>query len=480
MSNSPGSRPGSGARPAAVRRPHHALIALLIACLTGLGMTTAAVAADGDLVKVFVVQDPGQTGGTPVTLAEIAQATLGDETRAGDIFTLNRGLAQKDGDSLNSPDETLHPGWILRLPQDASGPDVQLARDTSAGQTTGSGDQGQGTAAPTGSGSPTGQTAVFAIPLASAIAVAGAFLLALVTAAIVSRRGITSWAAAVGRAVRRLGDPARRRRRLAVRRSTGLRFATDADSVRRAYDTLADFAATPLRDAVPVHALRVDDTGVLAWLDTTQAPDPTWTHIDGPRWQRPASAADWLNRPETTTPADPGEALLVRVGTDQEDCPVFVDLSRLDGVLSVTGNAAVARDVVQNLLAEVARNRPQTPVTVLAGADGSPLPAVPPGLNHLTRVEPSTARADTARMDTATPGAVRSPAHRHPVVGLVVVAGTPGPRETAELEALCGPRGAGWTGFVYGDATSAHWQWHADDEGCVTVPVLPLRLTVPT
>jgi hypothetical protein len=475
MSNSPGSRPGSGARPAKPSRPSHTFIALLIACLAALGVTAAtAVAADGDLVKVFVVQDPAQTGGTPVTLGEIAKDTLGDETRAGDIFTLNRGLAQKDGDSLDSPDEALRPGWILRLPEDASGPDVQLARDTSAGQSAGSGDQGQGTAAPTDSGAPAGQTAVFAIPLTSAVAVIGAFVLALVTAAIVSRRGIKSWAAAVGRAVRRLGDPARRRRRLAVRRAIGLRFAADADSVRRAYDTLAAFAATPRRPAVPVHALRVDDSGVLAWLDSAEAPDDTWTNVDGPRWQRPASAAGWLNRPSVAAPADPGEVLLVRVGTDEDGCPVFVDLSRLDGVLSVTGNAAVARDVVQNLLAEVARNRPETPVTVLAGADGSPLPVVPPGLNQLTRVEPP-----VTRTDTVTPGAVRSPAHRHPLVGLVVVAGTPGPRETAELEALCGPRGAGWTGLVYGDAINTHWQWHADDEGCVTVPVLPLRLTAP-
>ncbi|MEU6349792.1 hypothetical protein ABZ896_10760 [Streptomyces sp. NPDC047072] len=474
MSDSPGAKAGSGARPATARRPLQALIGLLIVCLAGLGVAAAAAAADGDLVKVFVVRDPAQTGGTPVTLPEIAKATLGDESRAGDIFALNRGLVQKDGSSLDSPDESLHSGWILRLPEDASGPDVQLARDTSGGAATGSGDQPRGTTAPTDSGSSTGQTTVFAIPLASAVAVAAAFVLALVTVAIVSRRGIRSWAAAVGRAVRRLGDPARRRRRLAVRRSTGLRFATDTDSVRRAYETLGDLAATPRRPALPVHALRVDDTGVTAWLDAPDAPDDSWTHVEGPRWQRAASAGGRPARPGAAAPSDSGEALLVRVGTDQDDCPVFVDLSRLDGVLSVTGNAAVARDVVQNLLAEVSRNRPGTPVSVLGGADGSPPPVVPSGLSPLTRVEPPAAKADTVAT-----GTVSSPAHRHPVVGLVVVAGTPGPRETAELEALCGQGGAGWTGLVYGDATGAHWQWHVDDEGWVTVPVLPLRLTVP-
>ncbi|GGN44765.1 hypothetical protein [Streptomyces fuscichromogenes] len=474
MSDSPGSRPGSGARLATARRLLQALTGLLLVCLAVFGAPAAAMAADGDLVKVFVVQDPAQTGGTLVTLGAIAKSTLGDESRAGDIFTLNRGLTQKDGSSLNSPDEALHPGWILRLPEDASGPDVQLARDTSGGQTAGSGNQVDGTAAPTDGSSSTGNTAVFTIPLASAIAVASAFVLALVTAAIVSRRGIKAWAAAFGRAMRRLGDPARRRRRLAVRRSIGSRFAADADSVRRAYEALGDFAATPQRPAVPVHALRVDESGAMAWLDTAEAPDDTWALVDGACWQRSASNVGWLDRPDAVPQANTGEALLVRVGTDEADCPVFVDLSRLDGVLSVTGNAAVARDVVQNLLAEVARNRPETPITVLGGADGSPLPAVPPTLRQLPRVEQPLLRADTT-----TPSIIRSPSNRHPVVGVVVVAGTPGPRETAELEALCGPQGSGWTGFVYGDAVGAHWQWHADEEGCVTVPVLPLRLTVP-
>ncbi|TFE37096.1 hypothetical protein E3E14_30240 [Streptomyces sp. ICN441] len=474
MSNSPGARPGSGARPAAVRRPPYALVALLIACLAGLGVAAPpATAADGDLIKVFVVRDPARTGGSPVTLGVIARSTLGDEARAVEIFTLNRGLAQRDGDSLDSPDEALRPGWILRLPADASGPGVQLARNTAAeGQTANTGGRGQdqgATSAPADAGS----AAVFAIPLATAVAVVGAFLLALVTAGIMGRRRLRSRAAAVGRAVHRLGAPARRRRRLAVRRATGRRFATDADSVRRAYGALGDFTATPRRPEVPVHALRVDDAGVHVWLEDSDTAGDPWTHVDG-RWRRnPTAAIGRLEPPGGATRAEMGEALLVRVGTDRDNWPVFVDLSRLDGVLSVTGDPAVARDVVQNLLAEVARNRPETPVTVL-GADGSPPPVVPPGLRPLPHVEPS-----AIRRSAATPGTVRSAAYRRPVRGLVVVAGTPGAREKATLEALCGPGGAGWTGLVYGDVVSAHWRWHADDEGKVEVPVFPLRLTVP-
>ncbi|MEU6549577.1 hypothetical protein ABZ915_04675 [Streptomyces sp. NPDC046915] len=47
----------------------------------------------------------------------------------------------------------------------------------------------------------------------------------------------------------------------------------------------------------------------------------------------------------------------------------------------MTGAQLVARDVVQNLLAEIARTRPGTPVTVLRGTADAPPLAVPPTLH---------------------------------------------------------------------------------------------------
>ncbi|MEV0476826.1 hypothetical protein AB0I50_44355, partial [Streptomyces prunicolor] len=87
--------------------------------------------------------------------------------------------------------------------------------------------------------------------------------------------------------------------------------------------------------------------------------------------------------------------------------------------------------------------------------------------------------ADEDQLRRAYAGTVRAGAARRPVRGLVVVAGTPGEREAAELAALCGPGGAGWTGLVYGEAEGAHWRWHTDADGHVDLPVLDVRLTVP-
>lgn len=480
MTNGAGDKPEHGpATDRAHRLPRtllHALAALLAACLMALGGAAAASAAPAadDLIKVFVVPDPAQTGGQLATLQSIATATLGDASRAGEILTLNRGQAQQDGGALNSADDQLHPGWILRLPQDASGSDVQLARDTgSQNSASAAPSSGQQSAAPS-----TGKSAAFTFPLAAAVALLGAILLALITAGIVGRRKVRAAYAAVLRTVWRLGEPMRRRRRLALRRATGRRFATDADSVRRAYGVLGDFAPGRQQPERPVHALRVDGSGVTVWLTASDTVDAPWTNIDGTRWRRPAAtAAGWLSTGDDTTSASQASiaaSCLVRAGTDADGEPVFVDLSRLDGVLSVSGDRAVARDVVQNLLAEIARTRPETPVTVLRGADSALPLTVPTELRQLPRVDaPAPVAPDAGR------GTVRAGAARRPVRGLVVVAGTPGEREAAELAALCGPGGAGWTGLVYGEVEGAHWRWHTDADGHVDLPVLDVRLTVP-
>jgi hypothetical protein len=479
MSNGAGQVPDHRPRTVTAHRIPQALLyaltTLLAAFLVAIGAAGSAEAAapGDDLIKVFVVQDPAQTGGQLATLQSIAAATLGDAARADEIFDLNRGLTQKDGGALSSPGDQLHPGWILRLPKDASGPGVQLAKDT-GGQGNASTPPASGSTAPPGTGDE--QSTMLTVPLAAVIAILGAILLALVTAGIVGRRKVRAGFAAVRRGLNKLGEPARRRRRLAQRRATSRWFDADVDSVRRAYGTLGEFAATDREPERPVHALSVDDAGVTVWLSASDAAGAPWTSIDSTRWRRPAAAP---GRPGpgdggVTSPADLSTACLVRAGTGADGRPVFVDLSRLDGVLSVTGEKVVARDVVQNLLAEIARTRPGTPVTVLRGTADAPSLAVPPSLQQLPQVTPQHVTAPVPAQGTA-----RGAASRRPLKGLVVVAGTPNGREATELAALCGPGGAGWTGLVYGETQDAHWRWYTDGYGHVDIPVLDLKLMVP-
>src|SRR5690242_16471642 len=107
-------------------RTAHAAAVLVLFVAAYVTAITPAHADDG-VEKVFVVANPSQTGGQVPTLQSIAASTLNSQARAGEIFNLNRGLRQPDGGVLSTPQDRLHPGWILRLPQDATGADVRLA-----------------------------------------------------------------------------------------------------------------------------------------------------------------------------------------------------------------------------------------------------------------------------------------------------------------------------------------------------------------
>jgi hypothetical protein len=425
------------------------IIAVLLCLLAAFAATPAH--ADDGVIKVFVVAAPAQTGGRLPTLQSIARSTLNNQARAGEIFTLNRGLRQPDGGVLSTPQDRLHPGWILRLPSDATGADVRLARDTRRPV----------------SGGPPSSTLTFRLDVA--LAVLGAVLLAVLTAVIVYRRRLARWGLVIARQLYRFGEPVRRRRRLNLRRGLSRRFAADSDTLRRAYDIIAPLAATNRRPETPVHAVRVDNAGATVWLPASDSLGSPWQHIDSTRWRKPVVGH------HSGEPGPRTAVCLVRVGTDAERHPVFVDISRLDGVLAVTGDRTVARDVVGNLLSEIARSLPNIPVMILRSADGSGPPAIPAGLVQVDEPPaPRPVKAQAAR------GTVRAASKRRPLRGLVVMTGVPATPEAAQLAALCGPGGAGWTGLVCGDVdTAVHWRWRAGSDGIVEIPTLGLQLTVP-
>ncbi|MEV6860635.1 hypothetical protein AB0M44_06490 [Streptosporangium subroseum] len=452
---------------------------MLLAVWSTLYLGGAALAADAaDVVKVYVVRTAEQNGGTPDSLALIAARTLGDGNRAGEIFDLNRGRAQADGTALTNPGD-LRPGWILRLPEDANGPDVQLAQE-SGGDGAAQPD-GAASTAPDGAGTqpfvqgsqpPTQASNTIVLPLPAVLAGLGAFLLALLTAAIVARQQVRRLFAAMARAIRRLGDPVRRARRLRFRTSLAAAFAGDGESLRTAHGAVAELTG---RKGHAVHAVSVDDAGVTAWVATADAPPAPWQDLGEARWRRPAGAFAPPTQPAYGTGSQLPSPSLVAVGVDEQGGKVFVDLSRLDGVLSVTGDPGVARDVVQGLLAEVARSKPAVPVAVLQ-TTGGPAVALPGTMRRIERFDPRPAGAPATAREA---GTLRAAARLHPLEALLVASGTPTAQEAADLLALCGPGGAGWTALVCGDAQGAHWRWWAAPDGSVEIPLLRLTVTVP-
>lgn len=86
---------------------------------------TTSVASTRPKVKYYIV--PRSSNGAAQTLFKIAAATLGDGHRFMEIFNLNKGRLQPNGRRVESP-SVIEPGWILRLPGDASGSGVHFGQ----------------------------------------------------------------------------------------------------------------------------------------------------------------------------------------------------------------------------------------------------------------------------------------------------------------------------------------------------------------
>jgi hypothetical protein len=106
------------------------VLAVILAVFWPGAVAVAAVAETGSHassspapVKYYIVPAAGQ--GSADSLYLIAARTLGNGSRYKEIFDLNKGRLQPNGGRLEDPGE-IEPGWILRLPADATGAGVHF------------------------------------------------------------------------------------------------------------------------------------------------------------------------------------------------------------------------------------------------------------------------------------------------------------------------------------------------------------------
>ncbi|GGK76340.1 hypothetical protein [Mangrovihabitans endophyticus] len=418
------------------------LLLLATTLLAALSVPTAAAAAPDDVVKVAVVRTPEQNGGRPDTLDQIAQRTLGDPGRAGEILDLNRDRPQSDGGALTDSGE-VHPGWILKLPDDAAGPDVRLGRVTSGS-------------------APAADKPYFTWKLV--LALVGAVILALVTVLVVFRRRIVRWA------LDRYRTSAENKRlRRQIQQQGRLRARLNADfAADQAGPELAWRAATDLdADRVEAYALRTSERDVTAWVTADHDARAPWRAESDGVWTRPAGASGSDLSGGSVVPC------LVRVGGDGEGS-LFVDLTWLDGVLAITGSPGVAGDVMSALLADLARFRPDLPVLSVPGLGGEPT-GVPSGATRVRSIGDLRTAGPGAGADD---GMVRLAARRRSLTALIVIADAPSTEEAEHLLAACGPD-SGQVAVVLGDVPGAHWRWVTDVDGSVRVPSIDVTVTAP-
>lgn len=109
---------------------------LTLAPAAGLTAITASFATEE--VPFYTVMPA--YGGEPEFLFAIAERYLGDGNRFTEIFELNKGRVQSDGLALTDP-TVLNPGWVLQLPPDAQGDEVQFGPPLAAAPAPAAGDE---------------------------------------------------------------------------------------------------------------------------------------------------------------------------------------------------------------------------------------------------------------------------------------------------------------------------------------------------
>jgi hypothetical protein len=112
------------ARSAGLLRAAAILLIALTALITGPAVWRAS-AQPGQQIPVIQIQSPAQLGFQDTTLADVSLSTFGEPNEALAIFQLNDGRPQQVGGELTDPNQQLEVGWILELPQGASGSLVQ-------------------------------------------------------------------------------------------------------------------------------------------------------------------------------------------------------------------------------------------------------------------------------------------------------------------------------------------------------------------
>jgi len=380
-------------------------------------------------VNAYVVPSLGRDE----SFAAVAGRTVGDTERGDEIFALNRGRTQADGSVVEALGAPASPGWVLVLPADATGEEVQQA-----------------------------QTVRFkpywTWPLV--LSLAGAVVLGVITVLVVARRVVTDGGGRLWRALRGLPGAVRERARARAARVR----------VRRAMDTglgAPEVAAAAVDEVAAgsdggVHAVVHDAAGDLhVRVSPVGGPPAGWRSSGDGVWSRSGTPP--------ALGAAGGTSLPVRVGAAPDGGVVLVDLARVQGVVAVVGDAAVARDLVAQMVRDAVGLRPGLVVTTLS-ADGRG-PAVPPGVETGPDGEDGHAEhSGVAGLFVPLPG-------EGELTELVVVPFEPDPDMAAALVEAAAR--TGWAVLVEGEVAGAARRWHARRDGVVRLPELDLDLVVP-
>ena len=403
--------------------------------------------------RVYIVQPP--EGRYHDNLWDIAERNLGDGRAYAQIYDLNAGRVQPDGDSLELA-RLIQPGWLMVMPEEAvsvgrvEAIPTDPAPPAPAPQTP-TPQQG-GTRLPVGLGHELRDVTPVQLPAIGSLLAAS-----LVSVPATRRRQLLGAfnedSAELERLLRVGADESRSRRLNAV-----LRSLDDLPGSPRPYAVAIDDDACYLRMARPL----------------TDAPSPWRSQDEGMIWALPAGQEPPLSDRPCPLPG------LVSVGRTPTGADILIDLAFADGDVTVTGDPAMAAEVVSAFALELCTNpwsrdavvvgsglsatlhrvagermqpldslrgqtalpgvggvltgrRPETQTTFMFVGDGATPPSLPPGRSYaLVRTGSDRPGRWTIEIDA-------SGTARIAPLGIVVTASRATEAEIAALEGLFAP-----------------------------------------
>ncbi len=417
-------------------------------------------------------------------LWDISERYLGDPLRYKEIFAMNHDRLQPDGRTITDAD-LIRPGWILRLPADATGPglrtvdpvgpkiaipeqgspgsgasqSVQRASDASVASVVHAPSTvGSGAVAP-GGGIHSDDLARYAL---------GGGLLAAGLLTMLGRRRGPFGAG---------GDSdVERRMRLAAHTGT----ASFLDAALRGLAQSRAEAGLALPETY-IAFLRPDEL-VLHFSPAPEGPVPA-------PWVAAADGRSWTVRAQDVGAAPAGVLApypaLVNVG-EVHGHEVLVDLEAAPGVVSVGGDVAVARDVVMSVAVELATNLWSDGVDVTLVGFGDDLSDIAPGRirrvdtvsEAVARIENDAPRTDALLRSMGINSVLQGRASRTSLRPHVMVLS--GPPSPAEAQRILAAEGAGRSTLgvlCVGDTPSARWRFTASTKGALDLGVLGVDVT---
>lgn len=453
---------------------------------------SAAEVTDAATVKYYEVKPP--QGRNYDTLWDIADRTLGDPFRYKEIFELNRDRVQPDGRRLVDAD-LIQPGWQLIMPADASGPDIQTVTrapqartapvEAAGGDTaTESGGAAADASAVLGGGAAGGAAGGDAVapgaetgaPAAAAadqgstdlgdLLLGGGLVLAGLLLALSTRRGPYGTPEDADRALRLAANPGR------------------ADLLDRALRVLSEGCrahGTPLPDAAAVY---VNDDQVVLHVAGQSGPPPA-------PWQQADQGRSWTvrreNLPEQAPAAPAPWPALVSVA-ESHGFDLLVDLEHAPGLVSVGGDAGVARELALSVAVDLVTHPWSDSVEVTMVGFGSELSEIAPDrVRHVSSIEEAVeqARAAVAGQDALLRSlgaegvlAGRSAGHGAALrPHVLVLSGPPSPEQAAQLNELTAHGRSVLTTLCVGATPSARWRFTVEPGGSVDLGALGMTGT---